>query len=328
METTTLLGGLALLMAFLFGCCVFAALRNSSSTMARRTHARSAGSQSASFYSAGLQRCVRHGVRMVNPLAEVLLEFFPVRTFALRLVEFLEGKGLATTPVAITTLLLVSIALLVVVIWLIAGSLWAGFAVVLCVLAVAVVRLNSLDDKRVDAMREAVPDAFRSMEACFQSGLSLMQTLQQVASESTGPLKEVFARAAHRLEVGGSTKEALLELKATSQVPELAFAAVALDVQHQAGGSLRQVLEAARESVEGQLALRRSLRVQTAQAKLSARVVSVMPFVLIALFSLVSEGFLDPFFKSMQGICLLGLAFVMQGAGILIVRKMLAVDLD
>ena len=104
--------------------------------------------------------------------------------------------------------------------------------------------------------------------------------------------------------------------------------AVALDVQHQAGGSMRPVLEAARETVEGELALRRALRVQTAQARLSARVVTVMPFALVAVFSLVSKGFLDPFLQSPLGLGLLGLACAMEVAGVLAVRRKLNVEVS
>ncbi len=78
---------------------------------------------------------------------------------------------------------------------------------------------------------------------------------------------------------------------------------------------MRQVLDAARDSVEGELSLRRALKVQTAQAKLSAQVVSVMPFALVAVFSLVSEDFLAPFFASASGWALLALALGMQAAG-------------
>ena len=85
------------------------------------------------------------------------------------------------------------------------------------------------------------------------------------------------------------------------------------------------VLEAARESVEGEIELARSLKVQTAQAKLSARIVTVMPFVLIALFSFMSPGFLDPFFASVPGMVLLALALVMQVGGVMLVRRTLAV---
>ena len=78
--------------------------------------------------------------------------------------------------------------------------------------------------------------------------------------------------------------------------------------------------------VKDTLSLRRSLRVQTAQAKLSARIVVVMPFILVAAFSLVSPDFLMPFFTSVFGYALLGLALVMQVAGIVLVRRALSVE--
>lgn len=321
MEAAALYGGLAFVAAFCGGACLAAAGKS-------RARIPRAASASGASGVGRLSRLLRRGVRPLRPLGEALLGFSLVENFVEKLSGLLKEKGHTTTSLALCTVLIAALVLIVAACWVIAGSLVAGVAVALCVVALLAVRLNSLDDARAEDMRAAVPDAFRSMESCFQAGLSLMQTLQQVGKESSGALGEVFSRAAHRLEVGGSTQEALSELKEASDVPELAFAAVALDVQHQAGGSLRQVLEAARESVEGQLALRRSLRVQTAQAKLSARVVSVMPFVLLALLSLVSTGFLDPFFQSVQGMCLLAFAFLMQGAGILLVRKMLAVELD
>ena len=128
------------------------------------------------------------------------------------------------------------------------------------------------------------------------------------------------------LEMGASAEDALEELRNGSSTSELAFVAVALDVQHQSGGAMGQVLDAATDAVKGELALRRSLRVQTAQAKLSARVVSVMPFVLIAAFSLASPDFLAPFFASPFGYALLALAVIMQVAGILLVRRALTVE--
>ena len=195
-----------------------------------------------------------------------------------------------------------------------------------CACAVAVARLRALEERRRDALRDAVPEALRSMGVCFRSGFSLLQTLQQVADEAPGPLGTLFGRAAHRLQTGHGAAEALGALREGATVPELSFVAVALDVQHEAGGSLAQVLDAARESVEGEMELRRSLRVQTAQAKLSARIVSVMPFALIAVFSLVSEDFLEPFFSSATGLALLALALGMQAAGVLAVRRMLAVE--
>ena len=63
------------------------------------------------------------------------------------------------------------------------------------------------------------------------------------------------------------------------------------------------------------------------QARLSAQVVSIMPFFLLALLSLISPGFLNPFFADAQGVAVLALAISMQVAGVLMVRRMLAVEL-
>lgn len=51
-----------------------------------------------------------------------------------------------------------------------------------------------------------------------------------------------------------------------------------------------------------------------------------MPFLLIGIFSLISEGFLDPFFTNTIGIVLLCAAIAMQAIGIMLVRKILRVE--
>lgn len=85
-------------------------------------------------------------------------------------------------------------------------------------------------------------------------------------------------------------------------------------------------MDVTRESIEDDLEMSRSLRTQTAQARLSARIVTAMPFALVALFSILSEGFLTPFFESVPGMVMLGVALLMQVAGVLIVRNMLNVE--
>lgn len=269
---------------------------------------------------------LRNGIAWAKPLAQALVRSERIAGLAREAAMVVRARGYATTEESLLSLFVVGVALLAVVAAVVSGSVVGGVAVAACAVAVCGARLKGLEDRRRDGMRDAVPDALRSMGVCFQSGLSLLQTLQQAAREARGPLQVLFQRAAYRLECGQSAPEALAVLREGAAVPELAFVAVALDVQHEAGGSLGQVLDAARDTVEGEIELRRSLRVQTAQAKLSARIVSVMPFALIAVFSLVSEDFLAPFFSSVVGLALLGLALGMQAAGVLAVRRMLAVE--
>lgn len=320
MEAYIVLGGIGV--AASFGCGTL--LAASAARGGRRRAPAASGGGSRLAGAAGWR--LRNGVGFLMPVARALVGTRRIGTLAREGVEVLRGRGLAVSEEPLISVCVALLAVVGVGVSLVTFSPVCGAAVAACVAAAGLARLHSAQEKRRQELCDAVPDALRSMGVCFQSGLSLMQTLQQVASESRGPLRDLFQRAAHRLEIGEGADEALSTLRQGASVPELAFVAVALDVQHQAGGSLRQVLDAARESVEGEIELRRALKVQTAQAKLSARVVSVMPFVLLAVFSLVSEGFLEPFFASPMGLALLALALGMQAAGVMAVRRMLAVE--
>lgn len=271
----------------------------------------------------GLAWRLRHGVSGLRPVAEALLRREPVRRYVLWARMALEQRGYASTSDALLSLVLGVCLALLVACWVVAASPVFGAAVAGCALVALCAAVKSDAERREAALRDEIPDALRSLGVCFRAGLSLMQTLEQTGSEMKGPLGELFLSAALVLQTGGTASEALALFCQRTDVPELAFVAVALDVQHQSGGSLAAVLDAARESVESEIDLARSLKVQTAQAQLSARIVTAMPFVLIALFSLMSPGFLSPFFESMAGMALLAAALVMQVAGVVLVHRML-----
>jgi len=323
MEARVLLIVLAL--AGAFGCAV-AVVRYAAWSL-RRRRAVLAGQMGNTSFAAGVALWrLRNGFKFLRRPSAFLLRIGRLRSVMDDAEEAFGKRGIATTGEALLSVALVVLGVAAVVVGIVTGSAIAAIAVALCLVAAGMMAVSGARDRRLEAARDAVPEALESMSACFGSGFTLLQTMQQVAHDVDGPLGEAFGRSAHILETGGGAQEALNELRTGECAAELAFVAVALDVQHESGGAMRQVLDAAADTVKGELALRRSLRVQTAQAKLSARVVAVMPLILVAAFSLISPDFLSPFFESVFGYVLLGIAIAMQVAGIMLVRRALAVD--
>ncbi len=268
------------------------------------------------------------GVKPLRAMATYVLDRIPYIDDSFEsAVLLLDEHGLSFTKESLLSLLMALSLVAFVMGLVLAHSLVFGIAAACIVFIGVIAYVRHKSDKLNSAMREQVPEALRSLSMSFRSGHSLSQTISDSAQETDGYLGHLFAIVSDRLEMGATPSEALSVLRSNPRVPELSFVAVALDVQHKSGGSLAPVLESATESVEGELKLLRSLRVQTAQAKLSASIVTIMPFILVALFSLMSPGFLSPFFASPLGMGLLALALVMQMSGVLIVRKMLRVDL-
>ena len=322
METGLLAGTLAVLAAF---ACSFAAAHASAVTLRRRRASMAASGDEVSLQGFVAWR-LRNGFSLAMPAVRSLASVKPIGNLFDEAVALFAAHGWPSNRDAAGSVVLVGTVAVSAAAGVAMQSPIAAAATFACVVVVLLMVAGNMGDKRQEAVREAVPEALESMAACLGSGFTLLQTFTQVAEDTPGPLGETFARSAHVLEVGGSAERALEELRTGAHASELAFVAVALDVQHQSGGAMRQVLDAATDTVKGELSLRRSLRVQTAQAKLSARVVVVMPFLLVAAFSLASPDFLAPFFASPFGYALLTTAIVMQVAGIALVRRALAVE--
>lgn len=269
---------------------------------------------------------LKAGIPIFRPLASKLLKLAIIDNACETAVHYLQANDVDTTKEAVLSLVVATGVFILIAVATVSRSIVCGIAIAF----VALIGINNYVHSKIEkmnlSMREEIPDAMRAMETCFRSGLSLLQTLEQTSKECPGVLGKLFGIAARRLGMGATPSEALSIMRSNSQVPELAFISVALDVQHQSGGSIAPVLEAARESVASELDLLRSLRVQTAQAKLSAGIVTIMPFILVGLFSLMSPDFLSPFFQSILGMGLLALALIMQLSGVLIVRRMLKID--
>lgn len=268
---------------------------------------------------------IENGIECFVPLSRKLLNNAQIARFVKKAVGVLNLKGLKVTEQSLLSSSIAVLLLLYVVTLLLTRSFVAAGAVALCVLAATITGIGSVSDRLQNEFREEIPVVLELMTTCFGAGLTLLQTFQQIAHEVGGQLGKVFAQGAHVLETGGSVSSALDLLRKRSDITELTFVVAALEVQHQNGGALTSVLSTAAESIKNELALKRTLRVQTAQAKLSARVVIVMPFVLIAIFSLVSPNFMTPFFSSVAGYFLLAIAILMEAAGIVLVRRSLAI---
>lgn len=280
--------------------------------------------EGASLWTLALWR-LRNGVRWSMRAGRVLLRWQWAASLIDECALMLAKRDMDTSREALASL---------VVAWLVlsgmAGAFLSGNAACavlmpICELVFLLVYASSSKEKRTEFVRESLPTAIDSMSTCFGVGYTLLQTFRQVAKETPGPVGELFHSASNVLDAGGSVEEAL-EVLEGGGVSEIAFVAAALDIQHQTGGSMRQVLDAVADSVKGELSLKRSLRVQTAQAKLSARIVAAMPVVLVTMFSVASPTFLSPFFQSAAGLTMLLVAVVMQVAGVFMVKRALNVE--
>ena len=180
--------------------------------------------------------------------------------------------------------------------------------------------------KRVEALEQGMPEVLRLLCTALESGSSLVMALRYAADNCSEPLAGELKRTVWDLEAGQGFDEALEKLRQRTGGSEFAYLAVAMEIQHQSGGSLTDTLESVAGLLQQTAELKDDLRTKTAQGRLSSRIVTIMPFALLAILSVFSPGYLTGFLSSPLGVCLFVLALLFEAAGIVLVRRALAVD--
>lgn len=264
-------------------------------------------------------------IRVFSKYVKKLMKHKWFQNINISLKDYFELTGKVYDEIKILSNIFSYCIFIFLVISIVSSSVIFGFFATLACCVIGITCLKNKCQKYYSEMREQVPDVLRAMAACSRSGLSLQQTLCSVKKECKSKMGVIFDIAYKRMQIGNGISESLACFENIPQIPELKFVALSLRIQHDCGGSIGPILESARESVKSEIDLMRDLEVKTSQAKLSARIVTCMPFVLLALFSFMSPDFLTPFISSVGGILVLIIALCMQMAGIYFVRKMLKV---
>ncbi len=192
--------------------------------------------------------------------------------------------------------------------------------------AIRVMRGKTQTLQRRRQLRNSMPQAIHLLCIALDSSASLNQALAYAAQNSSGAISRELKRAVWDVKAGKSFQEAMEALRMRTGEGEFACLSVAMEIQHSCGGTLSTILTSVSQMLEQSAALEDELVTKTTQAQLSAKVVAVMPVVVLVLLTLVSPGFIGQFFQTPAGVAILLLAVLLEVAGAVLVKRSLAID--
>ena len=172
-------------------------------------------------------------------------------------------------------------------------------------------------------LRNQMPDMIELLASSVRAGLPVSEAFRAVARELPAPTRGEFDRIAREMALGASAEVALMDLFRRSEVAEYAIFAVTLGVQSRSGGRLAETVQLLAETIRQRIALASRASALAAEAKLSAYVLSVLPFIGAGAMALTQKGFLDPLFHDPRGKRLLVIGGTLLLLGQLTMRKMI-----
>jgi tight adherence protein B len=168
-------------------------------------------------------------------------------------------------------------------------------------------------DRRINRFADRLPDALQLVIGSLRSGFSLPQALDSLVNESAEPVASEFGRALAENRLGADLADALENVVKRTKSDDLAWAVMAVRIQREVGGNLAEVLQTTVDTIRERSRVRRHVRALSAEGRLSAWVLVVLPVLISALLVAFRRDYLRPLFSEP-----IGIAMLLGGMGLLV----------
>jgi tight adherence protein B len=168
----------------------------------------------------------------------------------------------------------------------------------------------------------AFPDSVDSLNRAIQAGVPVERALASMADLYHGEIAARFRRLVQLLELGVPFREALNSFSQQLDLPDVDFFCAIMALNRESGSRLSPLLTSLSATLRERQAVDRKLRGLTAESRGSARILMLLPIIVIGLQTFLNPGHLEFLLSDQIGRILLGYVVVSMLAGFLIIQRM------
>jgi tight adherence protein B len=198
--------------------------------------------------------------------------------------------------------------------WLLAG--FVGLLIVLILSAITPVAvLHVLVDRRARMFGSQLPDVLKLTSSSLRAGFSLLQGLESVTKQMKEPSKGELQRVLAEARLGRPLEDALEAAAERIRNRDFTESVVAVRIQQESGGNLAVLFDTLAETMVQRVRMRREVRTLTAEGRLSAYILGIMPPALAVFIYVVDRTYMMVLFHTFPGKVMLIGGLVLEIAG-------------
>ena len=189
------------------------------------------------------------------------------------------------------------------------------------------VKINRDRSNRLAKFEEQLPDAIDVMRRALMAGHPFNATLRLVADDMEDPVAREFDLTFADINYGNDVRKAMLGLLA--RVPSVTVMALvtAILVQKESGGNLAEILDQIAKVIRGRFRFQRRVRTLSAEGRMSAWILALVPLILIVAMTIVNPEYLPMLFNDPLGRQIAVAAVIWAGIGVLFIRRIIQIDI-
>jgi tight adherence protein B len=179
--------------------------------------------------------------------------------------------------------------------------------------------------RRLVKLQQQLPDALDLLGRALRAGHAFGAGMQMIGEELADPIASEFRFVHDEVNFGVSLEQALTNLSMRVPITDLRYFVVAVLIQRDSGGNLTEVLVNLSRLIRQRLKLFAQVRVLSAEGRMSAWLLSLLPFALGGLMTVFNPDFMKPLWTDPMGISLVQGLLVSMACGILMLRKIIRI---
>ncbi|MGI8807690.1 MAG: type II secretion system F family protein [Acidimicrobiales bacterium] len=232
----------------------------------------------------------------------------------------LELAGVDVRPGELLVAVAAAAMLVFGVAWFVFAPL-VGLVLALLVFVTAAVVVRGLISRRRKKFSNQLADTLQILAGSLRAGHGLAQAIDTVTREAESPTAEEFKRLTIETRLGRDFVDALQSLADRVGSEDFQWVVQAVQIQREVGGDLAAILDSVAGTVRDRSRIRRQVSALSAEGRMSAWVLMILPFGLAGIMALTSRDYLNPLFATGTGLRLLAVAAVLLTVGGLWLRR-------
>lgn len=179
---------------------------------------------------------------------------------------------------------------------------------------------------RAAQLERQLPDALSLVARSMQAGHAFSSALQIAAQESPSPMGNELRSVFNEIQYGESPNEALSHWAERVAGEDVRIFVIAVRIQSETGGNLAELLHQTAALIRERQKLRGTVRVLSAEGRISALVLTLLPFGLAGLLTTLNPAFMAQLWTTPTGERLLTVALLQMGVGVLWMWRLVRVQ--
>lgn len=180
--------------------------------------------------------------------------------------------------------------------------------------------------RRRNAFTEQLGDCLTTVANALRAGYSFPQSVEVVAREMEPPISDEFAQVSREVSMGVPLEAALESMGRRVGSSDLDLVITSVLIQREVGGNLAQILDNIGDTIQERIRMKREIFALTAQGRLSAWVLLVLPFVMALILYIFSPEQLMILLEDPLGRMALIISFVLELIGYVVIQRIVHID--